>query len=76
MSSSKVKEFSGDEFTGNEKLEVADVTEWTVNGLGAETAKAALDDLDWDGELVTGITLQTSPDNLKVVNANVFLHAR
>ena len=73
MASAKVKVFSGPEFSGNDTLSILDINKWTVEGLGGEAAKTALDDFDWDGKVVMGITLGTSPDNKKVANAKIFL---
>ena len=39
----------------------------------AALRKPALDDFDWDGSAVAGITLQTSPDNKKVVTSRMFI---
>ena len=52
---------------------MCDVTDWLVDGMGGETAKPVLDDFEWDGSVVTGITLQTSPDNKKIVGGNLFM---
>ena len=40
---------------------------------GREAAKPALDDFVWDGSAVAGITLQTSPDNKKIVASRMFV---
>ena len=71
MSSKKV--FSGEEFSGTETLDVSDISDWVVDGTGGEVAKTALDDFDWDGSVVMGIVIKTSPDNRKVVGGNIFL---
>ena len=73
MSSSKQKVFSGAEFNGSDTINLSDVSDWVVDGLGGEAAKTAIDDFDWDGNIVAGITLHTSPDNKKVVGSNIFL---
>ena len=73
MTSSRSKVFSGPEFEGNDELQVNDISDWVVEGFGGEAAKQALDDFEWDGGVVMGITLQTSADNKKVNNANIFL---
>ena len=64
---------SGPEFNGSESLEVSDISDWIVEGMGGEVAKTVLDDFEWDGNAVGGITIMTSPDNKKVANANLFL---
>ena len=71
MSSKKV--FSGEEFSGTDTLDVSDISDWVVDGTGGEVAKTALDDFDWDGSVVMGIVIKTSPDNRKVVGGNIFL---
>ena len=73
MSASKTKVFSGAEFSGNDCLGFSDINDWVVEGMGGEAAKPALDDFDWDGKIVMGITLETTPDNNKVANSNIFL---
>ena len=67
------KVFSGPEFQGEEELDFNDVGDWLVEGMGSEVAKTVLDEFDWDGSPVMGITLKTSPDNRKVVNSNIYL---
>ena len=64
---------TGAEFSGEELLEVNDISDWLVNGVGGEPAKAVLDDLGWDGEAVVGITIITSPDNRRVINSGLFM---
>ena len=73
MTSSRSKVFSGPEFSGDESLEVDDITDWIVEGAGGEAAKQTLDNFEWNGGAVMGITLQTSPDNRKLTNSSVFL---
>ena len=65
--------FTGPEFGGDGVLNLDDVTDWLVDGMGAEAAKATLDNFNWKGAVVAGITLQTSPDNKKVVASRMFL---
>ena len=50
-----------------------DISDWMVEGFGGEAAKPALDDFVWDGSAVAGITLQTSPDNKKIVASRMFV---
>ena len=73
MSSSKTKVFSGNEFAGSDQLEASDINNWIVEGFGGEAAKTVLDDFEWNGAVVMGITLKTSPDNKKIVGSNIFL---
>ena len=73
MASAKSKVFTGPEFAGTDLLDITDVSDWVVEGFGGETAKPVLDDFDLDRNLVMGITLQTTPDNRKVANSNIFL---
>ena len=73
MSSTTKKVFTGEEFSGSDDLDISDVSDWIVDGMGGEPAKSILDDHDWDGNVVMGLTLKTSPDNAKVDNANVYL---
>ena len=73
MSSQKSKVFSGPEFAGEESLELNDINDWVVEGTGGEAAKGTLDDSEWNGETIMGITLKTSTDNKKVMNASIFL---
>ena len=40
MSASNKKMFSGEEFSGNEKLDLNDVSDWTVEGMGGESVKS------------------------------------
>ena len=68
-----VKTFAGPEFSGTDELERDDTGDWIVEGMGGETAKCALDDFDWNGSVVMGITLKTTSDNKRVSNANIFL---
>ena len=72
MTSSRPKTLSGPEFTGSDQLTFSDVTDWVVGG-GTEAAKAVLDEFDWTGEPVVGVTLKLSPDNKKVVSGNLFV---
>ena len=58
---SRTKVFTGDKFSGNNKLEVPDINDWIVDGFGGEAAKSALDNFEWNGDTVMGITLKTSP---------------
>ena len=73
MTMTRPKVFNGSEFSGSDTLNLTDVSDWVVDGLGGEAAKSVLDDFDWDGNVVAGITLKTSPDNRKVVMSNIFL---
>ena len=63
----------GTEYSGEETLELNDINNWVVEGPGGEAAKGTLDDFEWNGEAVMGLTLITSTDNKKVSNAMVFL---
>ena len=73
MSTSRTKIISGPEFSGDECLEVGDISDWVVDGFGGEAAKSTLDNFEWNGGAIMGITIQTSPDNQKVTNSNMFL---
>ena len=73
MSSTTKKVFTGEEFSGSDDLDISDVSDWIVDGMGGEPAKSILHDHDLDGNVVMGLTLKTSPDNAKVDNANVYL---
>ena len=73
MSSSRSKVFSGPEFSGSDKLEVCDVTDWLVEEREGQTAKPVLNDFERDSSEITGITLQTSTDKKKIVRGNLFM---
>ena len=65
-------DFGGLEFEGGDLLAVPDISDWTVDGFGGDSAKSTLDEFDWDGNAVIGITLKTSPDNRKVTSSKMF----
>ena len=44
-----------------------------IEGFGGKAAKPKLDDFDWDGSAVAGITLKTSPDNKKDIASRMFV---
>ena len=73
MAPSRQKVFTGPEFGGRGELNQDDVCDWLVEGMGSEAAKATLDNFNWNGEVVAGITLETSPDNTKVVASKMFV---
>ena len=68
-----VKSFSGPEFAGTDEINRDDTGDWVVEGMGGDIAKNALDDFDWNGSCVLGITLKTTSGNRRVSNANIFL---
>ena len=73
MSTSRTKIISGPEFSRDDCLEVGDIADWVVDGFGGEAAKSTLDNFEWNGGAIMGITIQTSPDNRKVTKSNFSL---
>ena len=61
------------EFIGHETLEVADIKNWTVPGLG-KIARPILKEMGWNGEPVVVIGLSLSENNQRVADGRIYLH--